>query len=90
MSQMLHLEVPDALFKAIETQAAVEKTDAASIATAALQQHFQVPVEPRDKGGDGESLEAMFGAIDLGHPTGLDNEAIDADLIKDYSRGLTN
>ena len=32
-----------------------------------------------------ERFERHFGAVDLGHATGVDNEQIDADLIKAYT-----
>jgi hypothetical protein len=90
MSQILHLQIPDPLFKAIEQVAAAQNTDAASVATAALQERFHTIGDPPHHGMSRVPgcLEELFGAIDLGHPTGLENEAIDADLIKDYSRGL--
>jgi hypothetical protein len=88
MSQTLRLLLPDALFKAIEQQAAVQKTDAASVATSALQQHFHRDEETNGSRICPGSLEELFGCIDLGHPTGLDNEALDADLAKEYSRDL--
>jgi hypothetical protein len=32
-------------------------------------------------------LEQLFGSADVGHPTGIDNDAIDADLARVYGRG---
>jgi hypothetical protein len=37
--------------------------------------------------GDAESaggIREMFGSVSLGHPTGSDNEQIDADLAREY------
>ena len=31
------------------------------------------------------SLRELFGSVDLGHPTGADNERIDADLAREYA-----
>jgi len=31
------------------------------------------------------SLRELFGSVDLGYPTGSDNETIDADLAREYS-----
>jgi hypothetical protein len=31
------------------------------------------------------SLRELFGSIDLGYPTGADNESIDADLAREYA-----
>ncbi len=30
-------------------------------------------------------LSELFGSVDLGHPTGADNETIDADLAREYA-----
>lgn len=30
-------------------------------------------------------LKALFGSVSLGHPTGADNESIDADLAREYA-----
>jgi predicted DNA-binding antitoxin AbrB/MazE fold protein len=37
---------------------------------------------PRKVGG---SVRELFGSVDLGHPTGADNEGIDADLAQEYA-----
>jgi hypothetical protein len=31
------------------------------------------------------SLRELFGSVDLGYPTGADNERIDADLARDHA-----
>ena len=31
------------------------------------------------------SLRELFGSVDLGYPTGADNESIDADLAREYA-----
>ena len=31
------------------------------------------------------SLRELFGAVDLGYPTGADNDSIDADLAREYA-----
>lgn len=31
------------------------------------------------------TLRELFGSVDLGYPTGADNESIDADLAREYS-----
>ena len=37
-------------------------------------------VEAKSAGG----IREMFGSVSLGHPTGSDNESIDADLAREY------
>ena len=34
-----------------------------------------------------ERLERHFGAVDLGRPTGIDNQGIDRDLAREYGGG---
>ncbi|HQU91476.1 MAG TPA: hypothetical protein PLK77_04225 [Pyrinomonadaceae bacterium] len=34
--------------------------------------------------GNGGGLRELFGSVSLGHPTGADNESIDADLAREY------
>ncbi|HEY3323214.1 MAG TPA: hypothetical protein VGP72_22360 [Planctomycetota bacterium] len=36
----------------------------------------------------GNGLRRFFGAVSLGHATGTTNEEIDADLAREYGRGL--
>jgi len=31
------------------------------------------------------ALRELFGSVDLGHPMGIDNESIDADLAREYA-----
>ena len=31
------------------------------------------------------TLRELFGSVDLGHPTGADNDRIDADLAREYA-----
>lgn len=31
------------------------------------------------------ALRELFGSVDLGHPIGIDNERIDADLAREYA-----
>ncbi len=37
----------------------------------------------RTNGRNG-SIRELFGSVSLGHPTGADNESIDADLAREY------
>lgn len=32
-----------------------------------------------------DTLRELFGSVDLGYPTGADNESIDADLAREYA-----
>jgi predicted DNA-binding antitoxin AbrB/MazE fold protein len=43
---------------------------------------IQMPAEPQRSRG---TLRELFGSVDLGYPTGADNESIDADLAREYA-----
>lgn len=45
---------------------------------------IQIQTDKRGPHTNGDSIEKFFGSIDLGYPTGLDNEEIDADLAREY------
>jgi hypothetical protein len=87
MSHVLRLELTDGLFTAISQQAAAEQVPPETVAVRMLQDHLQFP-KPAPSNGARSSFREMFGAADLGVATGLDNEGIDADLAKEYGRGL--
>jgi hypothetical protein len=40
---------------------------------------------PHKSGSAQGGLSELFGSVDLGHPTGADNESIDADLAREYA-----
>lgn len=40
---------------------------------------------PDQRNGGRGSLRDLFGCVDLGHPVGIENEAIDADLARQYA-----
>ena len=42
----------------------------------------EMPDESEKKPG---GLRELFGSVDLGHPTGADNESIDRDLARSYA-----
>jgi hypothetical protein len=90
MSQILQIEVPDLLYKAIESEAAAHGRNPATVVVSALEQHFQTKPDVQLGANTSDTFEALFGAAAMGHPASLDNDAIDADLAREYARGLTN
>jgi hypothetical protein len=90
MSQTLTLEVNDQVYESIRQQAEAVGTSPAQLAVAALEHRFNgihKKVDPRteaEKRAANERFERHFGSVDLGYPTGTDNEAIDADLAREY------
>jgi len=47
-------------------------------------QHAQKEVPVGTSHESRGTLRELFGSIDLGYPTGADNESIDADLAREY------
>lgn len=94
MSHPLTIEVNDVTYQALQRQARAAAQSLAEVAAAALEEQFgarqgMLPAEPAT--GDAEMqaarqrFEQHFGAVDLGCPTGVDNEGIDADLARAYA-----
>lgn len=93
MSHLLKVELSDAAYAMLESRAQASAKSPEALAAAALEQQFGGadsgnqngrPVAEADKQAAGERFERHFGAIDLGHATGTDNERIDADLARAY------
>jgi hypothetical protein len=87
MSQVLQVVVPDGVFAAIQRQAQAQGTDPGSVATTALTEQFGSTPASAEANAEA-AFRSLFGSVKLGHPTGLDNQQIDADLAREYSRGL--
>jgi hypothetical protein len=94
MSHSLTVQLSDAIYDAIQRHAQSSAQSPAEAAAAALEQHFSGPEgAPRngrlmsevDKQAARERFERHFGAVNLGHATGIDNESIDADLARTYA-----
>ncbi len=90
MSQSLTIELNDTTYEAIERRARQAGELPARIAATMLEQQFEnsgkvtKPSTDADKQAARESLEALFGSVDLGYPIASDNEQIDADLAREY------
>src|SRR5688500_17565662 len=93
MSQPLTVELSNAAYAALQAQARAAARTPAEVAAAALEQRVGVlagtsepakPTTEAEKQGARARFERHFGAVNLGHPTGADNEAIDADLAAAY------
>ena len=90
MSQTLTVKIEDQAYEAIRKQAEADGASPEQIASAALNQNFNGKhkrVDTRseaEKDAANERFESLFGSVDLGHPIGIDNEQIDADLAREY------
>lgn len=89
MKQPLVIELSDDAYAAIERRAAGVGMTPESMAAASLEQQFgrsstELRAGSQSRAESGR-LEDQFGAVDLGHATGADNAAIDADLARAYA-----
>ena len=87
MSQVLTLELSDKAFIAIQRQAELIGISAEHLATRLLEQQFdrvlKLLLTETEKEIARARFERHFGAIDLGYVTSIDNESIDADLVRE-------
>ena len=86
MSHCLTIRLNDEAFYRLQQQAMAAGISPEEFAAASLEQHCEpMGVRPvRDLHADRERFERHFGEVDLGYPSGADNEGIDADLVREY------
>ena len=88
MGQSLTVELSDEVYAALRRQAKAAGTSLARVAAASLERQFKgtgtLPTDA-EKQAARERFERHFGEVNLGHPTGAENESIDADLAREYS-----
>jgi hypothetical protein len=90
MSQSLTVEINDQAYETIRQQAEAAGKSPAKFAGALLEERCNGKPKAADPRSEAEKEAARqrfrrhFGAVDLGHPIGIDNEAIDADLAREY------
>jgi hypothetical protein len=93
MSHPLTVELSDKAYTALQLRARQAAQSPAEVAAAALEQQFATPdgtgatghlATDGEKKAARERFERHFGAVNLGHPTGADNEGIDAHLARAY------
>ena len=87
MSQSLTVELSDEVYAALRRQAQATGASLSHVAAASLERQFKGTGLRTDaeKQAAREQFERHFGEVNLGHPTGADNESIDADLAREYS-----
>jgi hypothetical protein len=89
MSQSLTLELSEQVFVAIQRQAQTIGISPAQLAATLLerqfQQAFKLFLDDAEKNAARVRFERHFGTLALGNPTDLDNESIDADLVREYA-----
>jgi hypothetical protein len=88
VSQSLAVELSDEVYAAIQRQAVAAGTSPAHLAAASLAQRFGETGLVRtaaEQEAARRRFEYHIGEVDLGYPTGADNEGIDADLGKEFA-----
>ncbi len=87
MSQTVIVELSEQAFAALRRQAEEAGLSPAHLAAVSLEQRFGTgqPRTAAQEQAARERFARQIGAIDLGHPTGTDNEGIDADLAREYA-----
>lgn len=94
MSHSLTIQLSDAVYAALQQHAQSAAQSPAEAAAAALEQRFAAAdgtptaghvMSEDEKEAARQRFERHFGAVNLGHATGADNESIDADLARAYA-----
>lgn len=93
MTQILKLEQNDQIFTAIQRQAEAIGVPTEKL-VATLEQQFEQVLKSLLPEAEKEKSRAKFerhvGTLNLKHPTDLDNESIDADLLKNLCQTRAN
>lgn len=85
MSHAVTVELAPEIYARLEQQAAAIGISPAEFARQAVEDRLPRPVDASKRG----SLRKLFGMFDSGDPKSADNERIDADLAREYGRGLS-
>jgi hypothetical protein len=90
MSKILTLEIPDEVFNSFQKQAESKGETAEKFVLEIVLKN--TPQKTNGNAATDEEAEKRFarwiGAANSGNPRSADNEQIDADLAKEYGRGL--
>ncbi len=89
MSQSLTLELSEQVFVAIQRQAQAIGMSPAQLAATLLEQQFpqafKLLLDEAEKNAVRARFERHLGTLALDDSTDLDNESIDADLVREYA-----
>jgi hypothetical protein len=89
MSQILTLELSEQVFAAIQLQAQTIGISPEQLAATLLEsqftQAFKLFLDEVERNAARARFERHFGTLALDGHTGLDNESIDADLVREYA-----
>lgn len=83
MSHAVTLELSAEAYAALTSEAEARGMTPARVAAAAIEQRY-TDHGPRSRAAIGDRLTRYFGSVSLGDASGADNDAIDADLAREY------
>jgi hypothetical protein len=85
MNTNLAIHLSEHAFELLSEQAlAAGKTPAELAASVVEKAYGDMKAKSPDAESSRVEFERCFGTVDLGHPVGLDNHAIDAELAREY------
>ena len=90
MTHELVLDVPEELYQALASRAAAAGHRIEDVVLEFLQPATlgKINLSEEEKQRRRERLEHSFGAVNSGDPDSSNNQRIDADLAREYARGL--
>lgn len=91
MSQILNIELSESTFAVIQQRAEAVGTSPANFVEELLEEQFRSKtLSEIENQLARERFESHFGEVNLGCPTGADNDSIDKDLASAYADTHTN
>jgi len=86
MSQILTLELSDRVYETLARQAEMAGISLTEWIAISLKKQCNLPTQKEQTEAEKEAAIERFrrhaGSLDMGYPTGADNESIDADICK--------
>jgi len=79
MMHAITVELSEATYQAVQQAASRAGTTPEKAVVRAVETAFQSQRFPT-----GLKLSDLFGSVSVGHPKGVDNDALDADLAREY------
>ena len=87
MSRVVTYEIPDEIYEALEQMAGRSGRPTEALVLEYLARQVdgrRETLSEEEERAAAERFEQYIGLVDLGYPTGADNESIDQDLAREY------
>jgi hypothetical protein len=82
MDHELTIQLNDAVFSQLQLDATSQGKSLGELAATAIAKQYAASTDSNSRRG---LVKSFFGTFDVGRPIGTDNEAIDADLAREYA-----